>query len=61
MDAKYGYPLKNFGGWWYADKSVPGELKIGLSLISAEQAKENLEKEIGKRSFNDVVAAAKVE
>ena len=61
MDAKYGYPLKNFGGWWHADRSAPGELKIGLSLISAEQAKMNLEKEIGNRSFDDVVAAAKAE
>jgi len=61
MDAKYGYPLPNFGGWWHADKSTPGELKIGLSLISKEQAKANLEKEIGKLSFNDVVAAAKAE
>ena len=59
MDAKYGYPLPNFGGWWYADKSAAGELKIGLSLISKEQAKANLEKEIGSRSFDDVVAAAK--
>jgi putative alpha-1,2-mannosidase len=26
MDAKYGYELTNFGGWWFADKSVAGEL-----------------------------------
>ena len=59
MDAQYGYPLPNFGGRWHADKSIPGELKIGLSLISAEQAKENLAREIGGRTFDEVVAATK--
>ena len=59
MDAKYGYPLPNFGGRWYADKSCPGELKIGLSLISVEQAKANLEREIGVRSFDEVVGGTK--
>lgn len=59
MDAKYGYPLPNFGGRWFADKSRPGELKIGLSLISAEQAKKNLSSEIGTRTFGEVVAATK--
>ena len=61
MDAKYGYPLPNFGGWWFADRSAKGELKIGLSLISREQAKANLEAEIGDRSFDEVAAAAKRE
>ena len=61
MDAKYGYELPNFGGWWFADKSVAGELKIGLSLISKEQAKANLEKEIGGKAFDEVAAAAKRE
>ena len=61
MDAKYGYPLPNFGGRWYADKSNPGELKVGLSLISVEQAKANLEKEVGSRTFDEVVAAAKAQ
>ena len=61
MDAKYGYPLPNFGGRWFADKSAKGELKIGLSLISVEQAKANLENEIGGRSFDEVAAAAKAE
>ena len=59
MDAKYGYPLPNFGGRWFADKSRSGELKIGLSLISVEQAKANLAKEIGTRTFNEVVAETK--
>ena len=59
MDAKYGYPLPNFGGRWFAEKSRPGELKIGLSLISVEQAKSNLAKEIGTRSFDEIVAETK--
>ena len=61
MDAKYGYELPNFGGWWFADKSAKGELKIGLSLISAEQARANLESEIGAKPFDEVAAAAKRE
>jgi len=59
MDAKYGYPLPNFGGHWHADKSRPGELKIGLSLLSADQAKANLVREIGTRTFEAVVAETK--
>ena len=61
MDAKYGYPLPNFGGRWFADKSRPGELKIGLSLISVEQAKANLAAEIGNRSFDEVAAETKAQ
>lgn len=61
MDAKYGYPLPNFGGRWYADKSSPGELKIGLSLISVDQAKANLVAEIGARTFDAVVAETKAQ
>ena len=59
MDAKYGYPLPRFGGRWFADKSHPGELRVGLSLISVEQARANLCREIGGRSFDEVVAATK--
>lgn len=36
----------------------PVELKIGLSFVSAENAKQNLEQEIGKRSFSDIRKAA---
>jgi predicted alpha-1,2-mannosidase len=32
----------------------PVELEIGLSFVSTENAKENLEKEIGNKSFTDV-------
>jgi len=32
----------------------PVELKIGLSFVSAENAKENLEKEIGSKTFDEV-------
>ncbi|MET3879931.1 GH92 family glycosyl hydrolase [Chitinophaga sp. OAE865] len=36
----------------------PVELKIGISFVSSENARENLEKEIGNRSFNDIRKAA---
>ncbi|SEN22880.1 alpha-1,2-mannosidase, putative [bacterium A37T11] len=32
----------------------PVELKIGLSFVSAKNAKQNLEEEIGTKSFNDI-------
>jgi predicted alpha-1,2-mannosidase len=34
------------------------EMKIGLSFVSAENAKQNLEQEIGNRSFDDIRNAA---
>jgi predicted alpha-1,2-mannosidase len=34
----------------------PVELKIGLSFVSAENAKQNLEAEIGNKNFNQIVA-----
>jgi predicted alpha-1,2-mannosidase len=36
----------------------PVELKIGLSFVSAENAKQNLEKEIGDKSFETIRAQA---
>ncbi|HEY8958662.1 GH92 family glycosyl hydrolase [Chitinophaga sp.] len=36
----------------------PVELKIGISFVSTENAKENLEKEIGNKSFSDIRKAA---
>jgi predicted alpha-1,2-mannosidase len=36
----------------------PVELKIGLSFVSIKNAQENLEKEIGRKSFNDIRNAA---
>ncbi|WP_423737350.1 GH92 family glycosyl hydrolase [Chitinophaga caseinilytica] len=36
----------------------PVEMKIGFSFVSIQNAKENLEKEIGERSFETVRAAA---
>lgn len=36
----------------------PVELKIGISFVSTENAKENLEKEIGSQSFSDIRKAA---
>lgn len=34
--------------------TTPVELKIGISFVSSANAKENLEKEIGRKSFNDI-------
>ncbi|GEP96701.1 GH92 family glycosyl hydrolase [Chitinophaga cymbidii] len=36
----------------------PVELKIGISFVSMENAKQNLEQEIGKQSFSDIRKAA---
>jgi len=38
--------------------SKPVEIKIGLSFVSTENAKENLEKELGDKSFETVKAEA---
>ncbi len=38
--------------------TAPVELKIGLSFVSADNAKENLESEIGAKSFNEIRKAA---
>ena len=51
---KNGYAIVHL-----ADGSAaPIELKIGLSFVSTENAKENLEKELGAKSFNDIKKAA---
>jgi predicted alpha-1,2-mannosidase len=42
----------------FVNGSKPVEIKIGLSFVSIENAKENLEKELGDRSFNAVKAEA---
>jgi len=42
----------------FIDGSKPVEIKIGLSFVSTENAKENLEKEIGNKSFERVKAEA---
>ena len=57
-DENLGVPLKNFRGWRYVRQSGKG-VQIGLSLISLEQARLNLEREIGERSFENVVAETK--
>ena len=38
--------------------TAPVELKIGLSFVSIENAKQNLEQEIGNKSFNTIRAEA---
>jgi predicted alpha-1,2-mannosidase len=42
----------------FADGSDPLEIKIGLSFVSTENAKENLERELGGKSFAEVKADA---
>ena len=57
-DENLGYPLPNFRGWRYVVRDQKG-LRIGVSLISLDAARENLEREIGDRSFEEVVAATR--
>jgi predicted alpha-1,2-mannosidase len=42
----------------FVDGSKPVEIRIGLSFVSTENAKENLEKELGDKSFETVKADA---
>ncbi len=42
----------------FENTNGPLEIKIGLSFVSRENAKMNLEKELGDKSFDDVKAAA---
>lgn len=42
----------------FVDGSKPVEIKIGLSFVSTANAKENLEKELGRKSFETVKAEA---
>jgi predicted alpha-1,2-mannosidase len=42
----------------FADGSGPVEIKIGLSFVSSENAKENLQKELGEKSFETVKGEA---
>jgi predicted alpha-1,2-mannosidase len=46
-------PVVNF-----VDGNTPMEIKIGLSFVSTENAKENLEKELAGKSFDTVKAEA---
>ena len=57
-DENLGYELPNFRGWRYV-KRTPRDLQIGVSLISLEEARRNLEREIGAKSFETVVAETK--
>jgi predicted alpha-1,2-mannosidase len=42
----------------FVDGNNPIEVKIGLSFVSTENAKENLQKELGEKSFETVKAEA---
>ena len=59
-DENLGRALPNFKGWRCV-KRVKDGLQIGVSLISLDQARKNLEAEIGSRSFDEVADATKVE
>ena len=59
-DENLGYPLPNFRGWRCV-RNVRGGMQIGVSLISLEQARANLEREIGGKTFEAVVAETKAE
>ena len=59
-DANLGRELPNFRGWRCV-KRVDDGLQVGVSLVSLEQARRNLAAEIGDKSFDDVVSAAKAE
>ncbi|TKK71020.1 glycoside hydrolase family 92 protein [Ilyomonas limi] len=49
-DTKDGFALVHLGN----NSKEPVELKIGLSYVSTQNAKQNLEKEIGNKSFAEV-------
>lgn len=59
-DENLGYPLPGFKGWRCV-RNVRGGMQIGVSLISLEQARANLEREIGGKTFEAVVAETKAE
>ena len=59
-DENLGYPLPNFKGW-RAVKRRGNDLQVGVSLISLAQAKANLEKEIGSKTFETVAAETKAQ
>ncbi|MBR3222938.1 MAG: GH92 family glycosyl hydrolase [Kiritimatiellae bacterium] len=59
-DGNLGRRLPNFKGWRCV-KHVKDGMQIGVSLISLEQARRNLEAEIGGKSFETVVARTKAE
>ena len=59
-DEILGRPLPNFKGWRCV-RHVKGGLQIGVSLISLEQARTNLAREIGDREFDAVVAETRAE
>ena len=57
-DENLGAALPNFRGW-RAVRRVRGGLQIGVSLISLKEARSNLAREIGGKTFEEVVAETK--
>ena len=61
-DEHLGTSLPNFAGWRYVEHDCDGKgVRIGVSLISLEDAKANLSREIGSRSFSEVRDGVKAE
>ena len=59
-DANLGYELPNFRGWRHVEYDPDGGgVRIGVSLISLEQAKVNLKREIGAQTFGEVASGTK--
>lgn len=58
-DENLGSALPNFKGWRYVRDLKDKGLQIGVSLISLEQAKRNLEMELGEKDFETVVSETK--
>lgn len=57
MDANLGYPLPNLKGYHVVERVGANEMKIGLSMVSRERARENL-KELGA-NFEATAAATR--
>ncbi len=61
---KYGRELSgnDIGYWWSYDSLAPGEqieVRLGVSFVSTENARENLDKEQLSLTFDDIHAAAR--
>lgn len=51
---------KNIGAWFSSEKPVGAvEIRVGISYISKEQAKANLENEIGVKNYNQIIRESK--
>ena len=58
QDERLGYPLEHFASWHIVDRPDARNLRIGVSLLSSEQARKNLAAEIPAGATFESVAAA---